>query len=379
MTSALVTADLTAAAEWELEHVHGWALTRLPRGGLADTTRVVDPGAVGVLVIEADPVDAGMLDRFPALSLVACLRGNPVNVDLGAATARGIPVVHTPGRNAEAVADLVLGLIFSCVRHIAETHHLIVSRVLTEERDERRNRKDVIWRPTDPNASIPYLLYKGPELSRLALGLVGFGAVGRRVAAKATALEMRVLAHDPFVPDEHVRAGGAEPLPLERLLAETDVLSLHAPSQADAPLVGARELRILKPGAYVINTARASVLDYDALVAKLEDGHLAGAGLDVYPDEPLSSSSPLLRLPNVTLTPHIGGASTHVVSHQSELLLESLSALAAGESDRAHVANREALTRFPGGVPAALAGQPERRTGDAGRISTETPTASADA
>jgi D-3-phosphoglycerate dehydrogenase len=310
---------------------------------------------VRAVVIEADPLDAAQLARFPALSLIACLRGNPVNVDLDAATARDIPVVHTPGRNAEAVADLVLGLTLSGLRHIARTHHLIVSRVLTEEREPQPGRKDVIWRPADPAAPLPYDVFKGPELSRLTLGLLGFGAVARRVAAKATALRMRVLAHDPFVPGERVAALGVEPVELGGLLAEADVLSLHAPPQTGGPLIGEAELRRMKPGAHLINTARASVLDYDALAAALRDGHLGGAGLDVFPDEPLSSSSPLLELPNITFTPHIGGASTHVVEHQSELLIDSLRHLAEGRADAAAVANPEALARLPGGIPAALA------------------------
>lgn len=354
MTRAVVTAALTPAAERELVQTYGWRLTPLPRGGLASGDGAFDAGEVGALVIEADPVDAATFDRFPALSLIACLRGNPVNVQIDEATARGIPVVHTPGRNAESVADLVLGLALSCVRHIARTHHLIVSRALTEEREERRGRKDVIWRPNDPTVPVPYVLYKGPELSRLTLGLLGFGAIGRRVAAKATALEMRVLAHDPFVPDEEIAGFHVEPVRFERLLAESDVLSLHAPSQTGTPLVGARELGLMKPSAYVINTARATLLDYDALVGALQDGRLAGAGLDVFPDEPLSSASPLLDLPNVTLTPHVGGASTNVVEHQSELLLASLHALAAGNSDDAIVRNSEVLARLPGGIPEAL-------------------------
>jgi D-3-phosphoglycerate dehydrogenase / 2-oxoglutarate reductase len=354
---ALVTAALTTEAAHELEQRFGWALTTLPRGArLGAAGDGYDPAAVNVLVIEAEPLDAATLDAFPALSLVACLRGNPVNVDLEHATARSIPVVHAPGRNAESVADLALGLILSCTRHIARSHHLIVSRALTEDRDEVRVRKDVVWRPSDKDGPVPYLLFKGPELSRLTLGLLGFGAVGRRLGAKARALEMHVLAHDPFVADAEIVATGVEPVSLARLLAETDVLSLHAPSQSGAPLMGRDELAAMKHSAYLINTARASVLDYDALTEALQEGRLAGAGLDVFPDEPLSSHSPLLELANVTLTPHIGGASSDVVEHQSKLLLRALRALAAGEPMDGLVKNPLALHGVDGGIPAALRG-----------------------
>ena len=112
----------------------------------------------------------------------------------------------------------------------------------------------------------------------------------------------------------------------------------------------------MKPGSYLINTARASVLDYDALVRALQEGHLAGAGLDVFPDEPLTPDDALLDLPNVTLTPHIGGASSNVVEHQSEILLEGLRALAQGRVVAANVKNPDALARWPLGVPPALLG-----------------------
>jgi D-3-phosphoglycerate dehydrogenase len=354
VTSALVTASLTPDAWVELERDFGWRLTALPRGSqLGDAAR--EHADAASLVIEAEPVDAATIDAFPNLSLIACLRGSPVNVDIEHASARAIPVLHTPGRNAESVADLVFGLMYSCVRHIARTHHLIASGELTEEGKAPPGRKDVIWRPSDPDGIVPYVQFKGPELSRLTLGLLGFGAIGRRVAAKALALQMRVLVHDPFVSGDTVQRRGAEPVEFEELFSLCDVLSLHAPSQPEGPLVGERELALMKPTAYLINTARASVLDYDALLAALRDGRLSGAGLDVFPDEPLSSRSPLLELPNVTLTPHIGGASTNVIEHQSELLLHSLRALASGDPRDAFIYNRDALDGLGERLPAALA------------------------
>lgn len=342
MIGALLTATLTPDALFELEHAFGWQITSLPRGTDLVAAAAEHPDAQ-VLVVEAERVDAAAIDAFPSLSLIACLRGNPVNVDVEHATARSIPVLHTPGRNAESVADMVLGLIYSCVRHVARTHHMILSGQLTEDREERANRKDVIWRPSDPDAIVPYSVFKGPELSRMTLGLLGFGAIGRRVATKALALEMRVLVHDPFVSAEAVAELGARPVEFDRMVSDCDVLSLHAPPQNGAPLVGARELALMKPTAYLINTARASVLDYGALLDALREGRLAGAGLDVFPDEPLSSRSPFLTLANVTLTPHIAGASANVVEHQSEILMHSLRALAEGDAAAAFVHNRAAL------------------------------------
>lgn len=353
MTLALVSAPLTKAVVDALEADFGWEVLAFPRTDLFASDGF-DPAAVGVLLVEAERVDRQVLERFQALNLVGCVRGEPANVDLDEATRRGVVVVRSPGRNAESVADLVLGLMLSVVRHIAESHHLMVARQLTEERTAPRRTKDVVWRPSDPGAPVPYNLYKGPELATLGLGLLGFGAIGRRVAAKALALGMHVLAHDPFVAADEVEAAGAEAVNAEELFKRSDIVSLHVPAQLGEPLVGERELRLMKPSSYLINTARASVLDYDALVRALRDGRLAGAGLDVFPEEPLSPRDPLLELSNVTLTPHIGGASANVVEHHSEILLGGLRALAAGRIEDANVRNPGALAHWPLGIPPAF-------------------------
>ena len=353
MTLALLTTSLSPPVMASLEKDFGWRTLSSVGPGVLNGDGY-DPADVGALVVEAELVDVEVLSRFPSLSLVGCVRGNPVNVDIEEATRRGIVVLGSPGRNAESVADLVIGLMLSVIRHIGHTHHLIVSRELTEDREEDRSRKDVVWRPSDPAGPVPYRIYKGPELATLTMGLLGFGAIGRLVGLKCVALGMRVLVHDPFVPEAELVAIGAEAVSFDDLFIRSDVVSLHAPPQAGQPLVGGRELGLMKPTAYLINTARASVLDYDALVGLLQAGKLAGAGLDVFPDEPLSSKSPLLDLPNVTLTPHIGGASTNVVEHHSEILLANLVALAQGRPAAGHVKNPEVLRRWPGGIPPAL-------------------------
>lgn len=346
---ALVAATLTSEAVQEFEAL-GWRLVSAEgEGELSARAEAagVRAAAVEALVIEAEPVTDDVLEAFPLLKLIACLRGNPVNVDLEAATRRGLPVVHTPGRNTEAVADFVLGLILSTLRHIAHTHHLIVDGQLTEERDQDvRSRKDVIWRPSDSTRPIPYHVYKGPELRSLTLGLLGFGLIGRRVAEKAVALEMRVLAHDPYVGSDEMAACHVEPVSFSELLSHADVLSLHARGSG-TPVIGERELRSLKRGSYLVNTARAALVDYDALMRVLADGHLAGAALDVYPDEPLSARSPLLGLETVTLTPHLAGASLNVAEHQSRILLEGVRALLAGGDGARHaVANPDVLRQM---------------------------------
>ena len=349
MTLALIAAALTPEVSDALTDRFGWRLRTVSdiRSGIPLDDSTLDLAEIEALVVEAQPVTAEVFAALPNLKLLGCLRGEPVNVDLDAATRRGIPVLHTPARNRESVADYVLGLMLSVTRNIATTHHLIVSRVLTESSvtaSRRPPRKDVIWRPADSSRPIPYDVYRGPELRSLTLGLVGFGAIGRCVGEKALALGMPVVAHDPGVDARELAEAGIAPMDLDRVLAVSDVVSLHARAPGP-PIIGALEIAAMKPGSYLINTSRANLVDYDALTSALRDGHLAGAGLDVFPDEPLTSDSPLLELSNVTLTPHLAGASTNVVEHQSAIFLESLSALETGSSAarRRAVRNPEVL------------------------------------
>lgn len=349
MTLALIAGALTPRACASLEREFGWELVRVEdiRGSIPLDGSRFNPAAIGALVIEAQSVTADTFAAMPALRVVACLRSDPVNVDLEAATSCGVPVLCAPGRNRESVADFVLGLLISVTRHIAVSHHLVVSRELTEAPEVvagRGFRRDVIWRPADSSRPLPYDIFRGPELASLTLGVVGFGQIGRRVAEKARALQMKVLVHDPWVAGIEVEELGASAVDRDELLRRSDVVSLHARAPGP-PIIGEAELAMMRRGSYLINTSRANLLDYEALVHALRSGHLAGAGLDVFPEEPLSSTSGLLDLPNVTLTPHLAGASTNVVEHQSELLLAGLAALADGSNAlrRRTVKNPEVL------------------------------------
>ena len=344
MKPLLVTADLTAAALTALAGEFGYDV--IDRRGVAPAIALRDGAATGAVgwILEADRCGEEELAALPALQLVACVRGGPVNVDIGAATRRGILVLYTPGRNAEAVADFVIGQIIALERHIAHTHHLLRTRALTETRETPvRAREDVIWRPADPEAPVPYRAFRGRELRTLTLGLLGFGQVGKRVAAKARALDMNVIAHDPFIASED--ATGVELIGCHELLSLSDVISLHA--RGDSIVVGKAEINAMRPGALLINTARAAILDHTALIAALRDGRLGGAALDVFPDEPLTPDDPLLELENVLLTPHIAGASLNVIDHYSQSLVTALRALHAhGDMRGVPVANPEALAHW---------------------------------
>jgi D-3-phosphoglycerate dehydrogenase len=320
---ALINGSLSAETTMALEIERSWQLRRVPnvREALMALS-AEERERVRAIIIEAEPVDGALLAMAPNLELIGCLRSEPVNVDIEAAVASEVAVVHTPGRNAEAVADFTLGLCLAGLRNIAIAHHAIVSHELTTAETPaglQRAKGDMIWRPDDPSLPVPYVTYKGHELSRLSVAVVGFGAVGRAVANRFKGLVREVCVVDPVVPSQEIADGGFVALALEEALSRSDVVTLHA--RSSTVVIGRAELGMMKRGSYLINTARATVLDHCALIDALETGHLGGAALDVFPDEPLPTSSRLLGVARLTLTPHLAGAAFEVAENGSEILL----------------------------------------------------------
>jgi phosphoglycerate dehydrogenase-like enzyme len=321
---ALVTAELSDVGQGRLEALGyevvraGWGLTRQVLGGDALVAAAV---GAHLLVVEIETVDGDVLDARPEVRIVATARGAPSNVDLATATARGIPVLHTPARNAASVADFTIGLILAQCRSLARGQ-------------DHLRRKG--WHV---EGELPYLHFRGPELAGRTLGLVGYGAVGREVARRAAGgFAMRVLVYDPHIPEPDPPA---LTVPLDQLLEESDVVSLHCPLTPETTgLIGAAELEHMAAHATLVNTARAGVIDEVALVAALAEGTIAGAALDVYWSEPLPRDHPLFALDNVTLTPHLAGASHDVVAHHSAMIVDDLERLVAGHRPR-HLANPE--------------------------------------
>lgn len=282
---------------------------------------------VHVLIVEADHVPGVVLEGTSVEVLASC-RGNPVNVDVAAATAGGIPVLNAPARNAEAVAELTLGMILALVRGIVAADHDVRAG------DMYRGR------------TLPQQRFRGRELRSLTIGLVGFGAVARAAARKLVALGAAVVAYDPFVAEADVRAHGAEPVELEALMTRSDVVSVHAAlTEATRGLISDRELKLVRPGTLLVNTARFDIVDEAALLAALGDGRLGGAGFDHLPGELLPVEHPLAAMPNVILTPHIGGSTIETVHRHSRTVGEGLASLYAGRAP-ANVVNPETLEAF---------------------------------
>lgn len=270
-------------------------------------------GDAEILVTQLAPLSAGMMDRLPNLKLVAVSRGGPVNIDMGAARERGITVVNTPGRNSSAVAEFTIGAILAETRKIREGHEAM--------------RKGV-WRGDLYRADVT-----GRELNELTVGVIGYGNIGTKVVKLLRAFGTKVLVCDPYVQlSQEDRMGGVEHVGLEDLLQRSDVVSMH-PRVTDETrnMINTETLTLMRPGTIFVNTARGPLVDYDALYEALDSGHLAGAMLETFAVEPVPEDWPLLQLPNVTLTPHIAGASVRTVTFAAEQAAEEVRRYLAGE------------------------------------------------
>ena len=274
--------------------------------------------AADVVVVESDSVRGPVFAQGSrALIAIAATRGDPNNVDVPAATAAGIPVLNTPARNAAAVAEMAVALLLAATRHL-----------VTADADVRGGN---MFR----DGSIPYQRFRGGEIAGLTAGLVGLGAVGRALQWRLSGLGLRVIAHDPY--NDEARHD------LDELLAEADVISLHAPVTANtAGMIGAKQFAAMRDGVVFLNTARAQLHDTDALVDALRAGKVAAAGLDHFAGEWLAADHPLTAMPNVVLTPHIGGATWNTEARQAQMVADDLEALLNGNTP-AHIVNPEVL------------------------------------
>ncbi len=256
-----------------------------------------------LLVSEADECRGPVFEQ--PLRVVASTRGDPTNVDVDEATAAGIPVLHAPGRNADGVAEMAVALM------LAVNRHLIMG--------DRDMRAGTVFAET-----IPYQRYRAWQVAGRTVGLVGLGAVGRAAKWRFEGLGMKVIAYDPYQPDADSD--------LDELLATADVVSMHAPAIPEtAGMIGAEQFAAMRPGTIYLNTARAALHDTDALVEALASGHLGGAGLDHVQGEILPPDHPLTKLDNVVLTPHIGGATYDTEVNQTDMVVEDICRLLAGE------------------------------------------------
>ena len=279
---------------------------------LGPGTRAGDP-EVNRILPEADVLIPGnlfevneeVLDRAVNLKLIAKPGTGLDNVDLAGAKKRGIIVTHTPGANAQAVADHTFALILSLARRVSEA-----------DRSVRSGQWEKL---------------QGTEVWQKRLGLIGLGAIGRNVARRASGFDMVTCAHAPQWPEEYARQAGIIPMELDDLLKTSDIVSIHCPlTPRTEGMIGEREFGLMKPTAFLINTARGRIVDEEALQQALIDKKIAGAALDAFSQEP-PRVSPLFDLPNVILTPHQAWLTVEAVTAMETGIVDQIMDFTAGK------------------------------------------------
>lgn len=299
-----------ARPSWDVEQISEY------EGDPAEVAHIA--AGYDIIAVHAAPITAEVLDRLPELRLIGCARGGPVNIDLRAARTRGVRVTTTPGKNAQAVADLTIGFLVSILRNVPTAL------------DDVRARASRGRPPVD--SAFDGARWFGHEVSAVTLGLIGYGNVARLVDARARALGAKVVAYDPFV--DPATVAQTEILhDLGDLLSRSDVVSVHARATADnRHMIGHAEFGRMKRGSYFINTARESLVDEAALLAALEDNHLAGVALDV--NEPDGPWRRLVGHSNLILTPHIAGATYETLARGADMLASEFQAFIDGRDLR---------------------------------------------
>ncbi len=261
-----------------------------------------------IVVVQFTPLSRKFIESATALKVLGVLRGGTENVDVACATRRGICVLNTPGRNARAVAECTVGMILSEVRNIARSHACL---------------KHGDWRRSFPNSDAI------PELYEKTVGLVGFGAVAQLVAGFVAAFGSRVIAYDPYFRGD---PGPVRLVDLETLMRQSDVVSIHARLTDESHhLIGEKQLAMMKPTAVLVNTARSGLVDELALARALLERRIMGAALDVFDTEPLPPDHPLVKLDNVTITPHLAGSTIDAFRNSPRLMAGHLARLLRGE------------------------------------------------
>lgn len=291
--------DLAKADQHRLQQVMEWEGANAIE---APPEMLAAVGVADALIVHFAPINDDIISAGSQLKMIAVARAGLENVDQDAANKRGIHVTGVQGRNAAAVAELAIGLMLSECRNISRADQSI---------------KSGGWRKEFP---VPMV-----ELGESTVGIIGAGQVAKRLVNKLQGLAGEILIHDPYVSEDSIVAMGARPAGFDQVFRESDFVHIMARLTPDTErFIGADQFRLMKNTAYFINTARSRLVDYDALYWALANGEIAGAGLDVFDDEPLGDDSPWRQLDNVTMTTHYGGDTTGTNMTSARLVLAEL-------------------------------------------------------
>ena len=289
-------------------------------------------GDVEILVVNYAPVTAEVMDADRNLKIIGVTRGGPVNIDMEAATQRGIFVVNAPERNIEAVADFTIGLMIAEARNIARAYHLLKTGKVLKVNPRLFGESETM----------------GVEIAGKTLGIIGLGKIGRKVISRAKGFNMQILAFDPYVNVQDAEVLGVKLICLEDLLKKSDFVTIHVRSTKETwHMIGEKELSLMKKNAYLINTSRGNIVDENALYTTLESNKIAGAALDVVENEPINPDNPLLGLDNVTVTPHMAGMSEEVPLKSALIIAEEINKFVNGERLERLVNKKVTNTKLP--------------------------------
>jgi len=257
-----------------------------------------------ILAVHVSPVNEEVLAAAKKLKYIAVLRSGIENVRQDICEKRGIQIINAPGRSAPAVADCTIALMLAEMKNIARGHKALM---------------DGKWVKQFTNFEYIH------DLCNCTVGIIGAGMIGRKVIDRLRGFECNILVHDPFMSDEEIKRMGYTPVALEELLRQADIVSLHLrQSEQTRHFIAKRELDLMKPTTMLVNTARAGIVDENALVEALRNKTIGGAALDVFSEEPLGANHPLLTLDNVTLTPHIAGTSADTCPNSVRIIKDKL-------------------------------------------------------
>ena len=260
-----------------------------------------------ILVGSFCPFSSKGMDALKKLKVIGVVRAGMENCNIQAATERGIAVVNAAGRNADAVSDFTVGMMLCEARNIARAHHSIMNGG---------------WDTKFSNSATT------PDMRGKKVGLFGFGYIGRLMAEKLSGFHVELMVYDPYITEDAVAPFGAKLVDKETLFKEADFISVHARLTPESHhAISANEIALMKPTAYFINTARAGLVDYDALLKALQEKKIAGAALDVFEEEPLAADDPFRKLDNVTLTTHRAGSTLDAALNSPRLVFERIEAL----------------------------------------------------
>jgi len=327
ITAPFSESGLTILKEAGLEVDHqSWLETgKLYLGG--KILDVVREGEYDIVVVEGDEVKEEVIEGSN-LKIIASVRNDPNNISVPAATAKGIPVIAAPGRNTVAVAELTIALMLNQARRIIKAERLLKNDFMIDDFSDFGKM---------------YKMTTGFELQGKTVGIIGLGQIGIEVAKRLNAFGVNLLVTDPYAPSERLEEVRAKAVEIEALLRESDIVSIHCPQTEETMgMLGAEQFAMMKKTAIIINTARASITDENALKAALETGVIAGAGLDVFSMEPVDCDNEFLELDNVTVTPHIGGNTFDTIEKQSRMIAEDIKAFLSGGSPK-NILNPEVL------------------------------------